>query len=409
MLNSGRFVYHARNDINTVPLWGETLGEAGYATFLTGKWHNGQETALRSFQQARSVGKGMFETRGGSKGNGYRRPAPDRVGWEPYDKSLLGHWSPEVWDILPSDSGGTRGEPYVVEQHTSELYADQAIAFLEQHTKTANERPFFMYVAFNAPHDPRQSPREFVDQYPAESLPLPQSYLDEHPFDQGERNTLRDEILAPFPRTPEVVRTHMQEYYAIVTHMDQQIGRILAALEASGQADNTYLFFTADHGLAVGRHGLMGKQNQYDHSIRVPLLIVGPDIPANHSSDALVYLQSIYPTSCELAGVAVPPSVEFPSLRKLIQNETDSGQAAIFGSYKDFQRMIRTDRHKLILYPEAKQVQLFDIQKDPNELTNLANDPTQQEVVQNLFEQLLTLQQEVGDTLVLAESLLGYE
>ena len=146
-----------------------------------------------------------------------------------------------------------------------------------------------MYVAFNAPHDPRQAPKEFVDRYPLESIELPPNYLPEHPFDQGERYTLRDEILAPFPRTEEAIKIHMQEYYAIISHMDYEIGRILEKLETLGIADNTYIIFTADHGLAVGQHGLLGKQNQYDHSIRVPLVINGPDIQAGTSTDALVY------------------------------------------------------------------------------------------------------------------------
>ena len=398
MLNSGRFIYHARNDINTVPLWGQTLGENGYATFLTGKWHNGNKTALKSFQVAKSIGKGMFETKGGTRGPGYFRPSPTQNTWQPYDTSLTGHWTPKVKDIIYTDSGKVIGPEYVVRQHTSELYANNAIEFLQNHTDTS-EQPFFMYVAFNAPHDPRQSPREFVDMYPLEDIPLPENYLPEHPFDQGERNTLRDEILGPFPRTEEVVKTHLREYYAIISHMDAQVGRILDALEASGEADNTYIIFSADHGLAVGSHGLLGKQNQYDHSVRMPLMIVGPDIDAGLRSNAMVYLQSMFATTCEIANIPVPAHVEFPSLLPLIKEESSAGQEAIFGSYKGFQRMVRTDQYKLILYPEAGEKQLFDVKNDPSEMNNLINDPQYTETVSVLMQKFESLQLEVGDTL----------
>ena len=399
MLACGRYIYHAREDLMKVPLWGQVMGESGYHTFLTGKWHNGDPSALKSFQSARSVGAGMYETYGGAGGPGYHRPAEgseDR--WSPYDTSLLGHWSPTYFDIVSENTNRIKTGKYTVRKHTSEVYADHAIDFIEQ--QQVSSKPFFMYVAFNAPHDPRQSPREIIDQYPLDSISLPESFLPEHPFDQGEKMTLRDEILAPFPRTEYAIKKHLQEYYAIITHLDAQIGRILQALRESGKYQNTYIIFTADHGLAVGKHGLLGKQNQYDHSIRVPMILVGPDIPAGSKSDALVYLQSIYPTTCELAGVSVPGSVEFKSLLPILQGQ-DGGEEAIFGSYRDFQRMVRTRGHKLILYPEAGQSQLFDLQNDPLELQNLHSEPGNQEILQSLYNQLLTLQTVVGDTLVL--------
>ncbi len=398
MLNSGRFIYRARTDIDSVQLWGETMGNFGYITFLTGKWHNGDRTALKSFQQAVSIGKGMFETKGGVGGPGYERPAPDKSSWQPYDTSLEGHWSPEVKDIVYTDSGKVIGTPYIADQHTSELYADNAIQFIQSHAESST-RPFFAYVSFNAPHDPRQSPQNYVDKYPADEIPIPENYLPEHPFDQGQQYTLRDEILAPFPRSEEVVKTHLQEYYAIITHMDEQIGRILDALEASGEYDNTYIIFTADHGLAVGSHGLMGKQNPYDHSIRVPLVFNGPGISKGTQNHELVYLQSIFPTTLDLVQLPIPEHVEFRSLLPLIQDEAAIGQPAIFGSYLDFQRLIRTENYKLVIYPHVNQIQLFDLKSDPAEIQNLAFESSYRDTVDILFNRLLGLQQEVGDTL----------
>ena len=401
MLNSGRYIYRARTDIETVPLWGETFADAGYTTFLTGKWHNGDATAIKSFENGLSIGKGMFETKGGPQGPGYRRPTSENNTWSPADSSLLGHWTPNVKDIVEGVFGKTMSDEYIVEEHTSTLYANQAISFLDE-WEAGDGRPFLMYVAFNAPHDPRQAPQEFVDMYPLDSIELPPNYMAEHPFDQGERYTLRDEILAAFPRTEEITKTHMQEYFAIISHMDYEIGRVLDRLDELDIADNTYIIFTADHGLAVGQHGLMGKQNQYEHSIRVPLVINGPDVPVGSSTDDLVYLQSIYPTTCDLAGIETPKTVEFRSLLPLIENSSNSSYDAIFGSYKDFQRMIRTKDYKLILYPEQDQVQLFDMNEDPYELNNLAGNPEYEEQISTLFSQLQSLQEEVGDTLTLA-------
>ena len=114
-------------------------------------------------------------------------------------------------------------------------------------------------------------------------------------------------------------------------------------------------------------------------------------------------LQSIYPTTCELAGIPTPQTVEFRSLLPLLQQSSDNAYDAIYGSYKDFQRMVRTENYKLILYPEEDQVQLFDMKADPHEMTNLATLELYQDTVAALFSQLQSLQKAVGDTLSLRE------
>ena len=158
------------------------------------------------------------------------------------------------------------------------------------------------------PMIPGNPPRSIVDMYPLENIAVPESFLSEYPYkdDMGCGPGLRDETLAPFPRTEYAVKVNRQEYYAIITHMDAQIARILEKLEETGQAENTYIFFSADHGLAVGNHGLMGKQNMYEHSMRPPMIIVGPDIPKGQKKDMAVYLQDIMPTVIEYAGGRSP-------------------------------------------------------------------------------------------------------
>ena len=398
MLHTGQFLYHAqRNPVvpkwarlkgfdyaaaATTPLWGETLGRAGYTTFATGKWHTTQEALQRSFKHVGPTGGGMFGSRKTKTADPYNRPRPGNT-WSPSDKTLTGHWRKQ-------------GDGSIV--HSSKLWADAAVGFLNDVAAKSSE-PFFMYVAFHAPHDPRQSPKEYLDMYPTDKIKIPPNYLPEHPFDQGERYSLRDEKLAPFPRSEEAVKVHLQEYYAIISHADAQIGRILDALEKSGRAEDTIIIFSADHGLAVGQHGLMGKQNQYDHSIRMPLVISGPGIERGARIDAQVYLQSMFATTCEMAGVKVPPTVEFPSLLPLLRGEKRKLHDAIFGSYKGFQRMIRTQEYKLIVYPAAREVQLFDVKNDPLEMKNLADEPKYASTVKQLSRRLKKLQKEVGDTL----------
>ena len=268
--------------------------------------------------------------------------------------------------------------------HWSEVVANETMDFLD--TAMVSDKPFFMYVAFNAPHDPRQSPPEYVDMYPLENIAVPESFLPEYPYkdDIGCSASLRDERLAPFPRTEYAVKVNRQEYYAIITHMDVQIGRILDKLEETGQADNTYIFFTADHGLSVGNHGLIGKQNMYEHSMRPPMIIVGPDIPEGKKKDMEVYIQDIMPTVIEYAGGEVPAYVEFSSLKSYIEGtSSESNYPEVYGAYMDVQRMIRMDDYKLIVYPYAGVKRLFDLSEDPQEMNDLAADPSQKERVRN--------------------------
>jgi choline-sulfatase len=212
--------------------------------------------------------------------------------------------------------------------------------------------------------------------------------------------SLRDEKLAPFPRTPYSVKVHRQEYYAIISHLDAQIARILARLEETGQAGNTYIFFTADHGLSVGQHGLMGKQNMYDHSMRPPLLVAGPGVPRGKREHMAVYLQDIMPTAIEYAGGEVPRWVEFNSLRPLIEGkQTLSNYPEVYGAYMDLQRMIRVEDYKLIVYPQAGVLKLFDLINDPYEKHNLAAASAEQDRIRSMFRKLQEVQVALGDTL----------
>ena len=392
MLNTGRYLWSCGgNDCGDYPLWGETLGKAGYDTFMTGKWHNQNKALQRSFKTLGPTGGGMFGSKDtnaeenkkkGIVKDPYNRPRPGNS-WSPYDKTLTGHWRNVDGKLV----------------HSSKLWADSAIDYLDDHV-TQSDDPFFMYVAFHAPHDPRQSPKKYVDMYPPDKIKIPPNYVPEHPFDQGDHK-LRDEVLAPFPRTKEAVQVQLSEYYAIITHADHQIGRILRALKKTGKADNTMIVFSADHGLAVGQHGLMGKQNQYDHSVRMPYVFSGPGIEAGRKNNALVYLQSAFATTCEMARVDAPSTVQFPSLVPLLTGKKEKVHDSVCGAYRHFQRMVRTDRYKLIRYPHVDEVQLFDMKEDPWEMKDLAEDPKYAQTVKDLDIRLRRWMKATGDELEL--------
>ena len=384
MLITGRTVWRANQIYKTTDqereagrLWPQMMSRAGYETYFTGKWHI-QAQAEKAFDVVKDGRAGMPK----DVPAGYNRPLagqPDP--WSPSDPQFGGFWA-----------GG---------KHWSEVVGDNTIGFLGAAAKS--EKPFFMYIAFNAPHDPRQSPQEYVDRYPLDRISIPANYLADYPHKDtiGCGPGLRDEKLAPFPRTELAVKTHRQEYYAIITHMDAQIGRILDALEKSGEAENTWIFFTADHGLAVGHHGLMGKQNMYDHSLRVPFVVNGPGVKAGETISAPIYLQSAMATALDLAGAAKEEPVEFASVLPLLEGKGE-GLDAVYGAYLDLQRAVVHDGWKLILYPKAKVARLYHVANDPLELQALADDPAQGVRKKALFAKFLELQNELEDPLDVA-------
>lgn len=410
MMNTGHSVWRAQENLHQMKqkaangqLWSQLMQQAGYTTYMTGKWHVHAPSAevfdvvkherggmpKDGWDHATMV-KNFKDLEAGKKfkhyldfmPHGYIRPKNEQdSSWLPWDKSEGGFWE-----------GGT---------HWSEVLANDAIGFLEQ--AQGDEKPFFMYLAFNATHDPRQSPKEYIDMYPLENIALPETFQPLYPQKDsiGCGPKLRDAALAPFPRTEYAVKVHRQEYYALLTHMDAQIGRILEALEASGELDNTYIFYTADHGLAVGDHGLLGKQNMYDHSVRPPFMVLGPKVPKNKRIEVDVYLQDIMASVLDVAGVEKPEYVEFNSVMPIIKGQQkESYYPAVYGCYmKDKQRMVRADGFKLILYPHGKTVLLYDMKNDPLEKKNLAEDPQYDQVKSQLFEKLQELQKTYNDPL----------
>lgn len=268
--------------------------------------------------------------------------------------------------------------------HHGRTAAEQTIEFLKKTWK--KDRPFFAYVGFEGPHDPRVAAPEWLNLYDRAKIPLPKNFVPFHRFNNGDL-LIRDEQLAPWPRTEEVVRKHLHDYYACISSIDHQIGRILAALHELGELENTIIIFTSDHGLAIGSHGLFGKQSLYEHSMKAPLIFAGPGIPKGQS-DALAYLFDIYPSALELVGGKTPQGLDGKSLAPVMHGKQKAVRDTIFLAYRDVQRAVRKDEWKLIRYPKVDYTQLFNLRDDPDELKNLAANPAQTKKVAELMDLL---------------------
>ncbi|MED4602288.1 sulfatase-like hydrolase/transferase [Paenibacillus validus] len=350
----------------------ETFRREGYRTFGIGKWHNGKESFARSFSGGAKIFIGGMA---------------DHTGLALHDYDPTGLYPAEA--ACPDDA------------FSSELFAEAAIDFIRGYQE---DDPFFLYVAFTAPHDPRTPPKAYSDLYPAGDIPLPENFWTEHPFDNGESD-VRDERLASFPRAPSEIRQHLADYYGMITHLDTQIGRIFQALDERNQTERTIVVYTADHGLALGQHGLLGKQNVYEHSIHVPLIMRGPGLPQGVEVGGLGCQIDIFPTLSELTKTPLPDTVEGRSLIPLISGEKTAIRESVFSVYKNYQRMISDGRWKFIRYYRSEGkgtdlIQLFDLFNDPWEIQNLAEDSAQHNHIRRLEEELLRWQISVGDPIL---------
>ena len=326
---------NAREPMTFMP---RVLESAGYQTWHMGKYGNGFPAALKEFQTT-----------------------------------------------INDDAKGD--DPTTDRTHSSQRLADGTILFLQSRGNTSDAKPFYIYIAPPVPHDPRSAEPQFHRLYDPARITLSPAFMPQHPFDNGEM-TVRDEALAPWPRTPEDTKQQNADYYACVTGLDHHIGRIFAELKASGQWENTIIIFSADNGLSLGEHGLFGKQNLYEFGgMHVPLVVAGPGI-VKGQSDALVYLMDLFTTFADFAGASVPEGVEGISLRPIAEGKQTKVRDVLYTAYRDRQRAIRDNRWKLIRYPLVDRTQLFDLSADPLELNNLADKPEQKAKLAEMTELL---------------------
>ncbi|MBX3449022.1 MAG: sulfatase-like hydrolase/transferase [Planctomycetaceae bacterium] len=361
-----------------LPYLPNTFREAGYRTAYVGKWHHnaqpnelGYDEAIGFYASGRQPPDQDYRDFRGVEATGYR-------GWQFRDAT--GKPLPALGIGLTPD--------------ISSRFADAAIEFLDR----PRSQPFLLHVNFTAPHDPLLIPPGTDPLSRVEQVVLPTNSLPEHPFDHGNAHG-RDEMLFPFPRTPDALKPAWAVYAALVEDIDRQIGRILARLAETGELENTLIVFTSDHGLALGSHGLTGKQNMYEHTLNVPLIVAGPGVVSGQVTDAQCVLRDLFPTLCDLANVPAP-HCDGESFADVLRGQSDTARPYIIGYYGDVQRAIRRDSWKLIWYPQIDRVQLFDLKADPHELNDLSESAEFQKQRSDLEETLKTWLREQGDPVV---------
>jgi len=281
----------------------------------------------------------------------------------------------------------------------SAWHGEQVLNYLNEREKTNDKDPFLIYFGFSHPHDVRDGTPELLDKYGAvnhrdkKSLPpanpkapkLPVNWLPKHPFHHGHPG-LRDEVSVGgvWERRDELtIRNEIGRQFACAENIDIQVGRVLRKLEAMGELDNTYVFYTADHGMAIGRHGLQGKQNLYEHTWRVPLFVKGPGIKPGTRVKGNVYLLDTLATLCDLAGIPAPATCEGISYKPVLMGKKETVRDVLYGVYcggtKPGMRCVRKGDWKLIKYDvmdgKVRETQLFNLKENPHEYIRQNHEP----------------------------------
>lgn len=332
----------------------ELLAEAGYRTGFIGKWH----------------------LDGGPRNPGFVPPGPRRQGFQFWaaSKCSHAHFRPTYFRDSPEPIRGSRFEP--------EEWTDLAIEFLRQ----KSDQPFFLMVQMGPPHDPYGAPEKYLKQYDPAKLTMRSNWV------EGVPNAGRKEIAA---------------YYAAITAIDDQVGRLLQALKEAGLEDNTVVFLTSDHGDMLGSHGQRLKRKPWEESIHVPGILRYPaKVKPGQVSDALISHVDLVPTFLSLCGVKPPASMQGADLSSLFLGLTRRGPDSVFfqifvpyaGDGTAFPwRGVRTDRY-MFARSEKEPWVLYDVLNDPYELNNLANDPAMAKVRADLEKRLANWMRRTGDS-----------
>ena len=366
MLATGRHLFHLNDLGQDIPpshtTMGETFIKAGYDTIGIGKWHNGPPAFTRSFSEGGSI---FF----GGMWDHWNVPTCEYDPSGKYDNTIN-----FVVDFFKSNEVMTqRCDKFNPGKHSSELLTDTAISMM--HKAIEKDNPLFLYLAYLAPHDPRTMPEKYNKLYPVENIELPPNFQEtismKYPL-----MVFRDESLASYPRQADEIKRNIAEYYAMITHLDAEVGRLLDELERSGEMDNTIVVFTSDNGLAVGQHGFLGKEDIYEHGVRVPLIFAGPNVPCDKVCDEYVYLYDIFPTLCDMINLDIPHSVDGKSFAHLFNDLNLKHRQELYFAFHSLIRGAKDKRYKLIEYAIGGESDdcatfLYDLFNDPYETINL--------------------------------------
>lgn len=344
----------------------EVFAEAGYRTGFVGKWH----------------------LDGGPRQPGWIPPGARRQGFEFWAANEVSHAHFDTHYFRDTP------EPIPIKEFEAEAWTDIGIDFLRQ-TKD-DPRPFFLTVQMGPPHDPYLAPDEYMQMYDPESITLRPNFAGDESDRELEPN--------PYVKTPG--RKEIAAYYAMVTAVDDQVGRILDELSNLGLRDSTMVIVSSDHGDMLGSHGARLKRKPWEESIRVPGIVRHPRAEPGRETEALFSHVDIAPTILSLCGLAVPPEMQGADVSPVILGESDAGpETAYFQIFGPFLaggvehgwRGVRTDRYMYARTADAPWV-LYDLEADPYELTNLVEDPGSAALRDELDALLARRMEETGDS-----------
>lgn len=370
-LATGRYIHQTGNWDNSAPYagsrpsWGHRLTENGRRVITIGKLHFRDSEDPTGFPDQRLPLHVKNRV-----GDMYSLLREERVRKKAFREHIL-----QAGPGEPSYIGYDRSVSKAAER------------FFHEEAKNI-EKPWTLFVSFATPHFPLQVPEEYFEQYPPETIPLPRQYSlaerPKHPVLEAIRDAqcLSDEL------EDGIVRRAIAAYYGLCTFMDEQVGRVLQALQESGHRDSTRVIYASDHGDAIGHHGMWYKASMYEESVSVPFLMAGPDIPEGKVIETPISLVDVFPTILESVGVQrneedsdLPGSSLFSVIRGDVQYARP-----VFSEYHATASptgifMLRDGRYKLVEYA-GYESQLFDLESDPEEMVDLGSDPAYRQIKQ---------------------------
>lgn len=342
MLMYGKYLWKSQeiNKQNAPKSFPEKLHNNGYHTYITGKWHAMGKSVKNIFDETGTIQPGQLKT--------YNSPAG----------------------------------------HITDITANEAINFIKNYN---SKKPFFAYVAFNAPHVPRQTTQNYYDLYPADKVKLPPSVVDNTPLNTNVKYQYTNN-----PLSAKTMQKRVQQNNAMVTHMDTRIGDIINTLKEKGIYNNTIIVFTSDHGINFGENGVAGKVCLYEPSVTAPLIIKAPTVKQNNKITARVYLQDVVPTLFSLLKIKDKEATDFKSLMPLLINSKKTRESIYLAMFND-QRSIIHKNNKLILYPKTSTIEMYNLKKDPWETNNISAIKRNQKTIKDLLTRLKKWQIKTDD------------
>ncbi|HSI35273.1 MAG TPA: sulfatase [Tepidisphaeraceae bacterium] len=377
---------------------------------------------------------GFPDNRNNAKFDGSQQTFNKLLGKAGYQTAVVGKWhlgSDPVgfdhWDIMPGQGRYhdpiflTNGQRNVVKGYVTDVITDKVIERLEKRDKS---KPFCFLYHHKAPHRAWEPDDKHAKMYEDGDIPLPETFWDDYKNrgtaakdqDMSVAKTLTKtdlKIDPPAGLTGEKLvewkyQRYIKDYLRVVASVDDNVGRVLDYLDKTGLAQNTIVIYTADNGFFLGDHGWFDKRFMYEQSMRVPLMIRYPGkIKAGSVAKELVNNVDFAPTFLDYAGVKVPEDMQGRSMRPILEGQTPADwRKSIYYRYYEFPQPhhvhphygIRTDRYKLIFFNTLNEWEMYDLEKDPNEMKNVYLAPDYSEVRDRLTKELERVKADLKDT-----------